>query len=168
MRYQDSKEYSGELLRLVLPLMSEHKAALNPVSYAVWYEYVSGINPELTKVVDALIDEKQLLDDHDVQKVFQRFIADRDEATTEKLQAEFQNLPLILSHKKKIDQKFKDFSSNLAYDLRVYRTFFDSLDQEYKNEPENIKEEVQNTIIQPLASFFAHHKTLEQLNHHLE
>ena len=48
MRYQDSKEYSGELLRLVLPLMSEHKAALNPVSYAVWYEYVSGINPELT------------------------------------------------------------------------------------------------------------------------
>lgn len=92
MRYQDSKEYSGELLRLVLPLMSEHKAALNPVSYAVWYEYVSGINPELTKVVDAMIDEKQLLDDDDVQKVFQRFIADRDEATTEKLQAELRRV----------------------------------------------------------------------------
>lgn len=92
MRYQDSKDYSAELLRLVLPLMSAHDAALNPVSYAVWYEYVSGINPELTKAVDALIDEKQLLGDDDVQKVFQRFIADRDEATTEKLQAELRRV----------------------------------------------------------------------------
>ncbi len=92
MRYQDSKDYSAELLRLVLPLMSAHDAALNPVSYAVWYEYVSGINPDLTKAVDALIDEKQLLGDDDVQKVFQRFIADRDEATTEKLQAELRRV----------------------------------------------------------------------------
>ncbi len=66
----------------------------------------------------------------------------------EKLQAEFQNLPLILSHKQRIEQKFKEFSSNITYDLRVYKTFFDNLDQEYRFEPDHIQQEIQNAIIQ--------------------
>ncbi|MBU2648640.1 class I SAM-dependent methyltransferase [bacterium] len=65
----------------------------------------------------------------------------------EKLQAEFQNLPLILSHKNSIRQEFKDFSSNLTYDLRVYKTFFDSLDNEYQFEQDHIRKEIQNAVI---------------------
>lgn len=66
----------------------------------------------------------------------------------EKLQAEFRNLPLILSHKDSIDQRFKDYSSNLTYDLRVYKTFFDSLDREYQFEADQVKHEIQSAIIQ--------------------
>jgi len=43
MKYPHSKEESSEYLRLALPLMARQDAALHPVSYAVWYEYVSGI-----------------------------------------------------------------------------------------------------------------------------
>lgn len=92
MRYQDSKEYSAELLRLVLPQMSAQEAAFNPLSYAVWYEYVSGINPDLTKAVDVIIDDSKVLGDADVQTVYQRFIADRDDSMTEKLQAELRRV----------------------------------------------------------------------------
>jgi extracellular factor (EF) 3-hydroxypalmitic acid methyl ester biosynthesis protein len=65
----------------------------------------------------------------------------------EKLQADFQNLPLILSYKDNIDQKFKDYTSDLIYDLRVYKTFFDNLDLEYQFEPDHIKNEVQQAIM---------------------
>jgi len=41
-------ERSAELLRLALPLISRHGRGFAPVSYAVWYVYVKGDNPELT------------------------------------------------------------------------------------------------------------------------
>ncbi len=122
MRYSDSKEYSGELLRLVLPLMSAHDAALNPVSYAVWYEYVSGINPELTKAVDALIDQRQVLGDEDMQRVFQRFIADRDEAKTEKLHAELRRvMDEMLQQAKSTAKQAEQYGQELANHTDVLR-----------------------------------------------
>jgi len=47
MRYTDSMARSAEHLRAALPLMTQQRAALHPASYAVWYEFVSGMNPAL-------------------------------------------------------------------------------------------------------------------------
>ncbi|UCH48440.1 MAG: diguanylate cyclase [Betaproteobacteria bacterium] len=115
MRYQDSKEYSAELLRLVLPQMSAQDAAFNPLSYAVWYEYVSGINPELTEAVDAIIDDKKVLADDDVQEVYQRFIAERDESMTEKLQAELRRvMDEILQQAQATAKQAEQYGNELA------------------------------------------------------
>ena len=54
MGYHDSVERSAEYLRLALPLMSKQAAALNPICYAVWYDYVSGRNAALKKRIDEL------------------------------------------------------------------------------------------------------------------
>ncbi|UCF91786.1 MAG: class I SAM-dependent methyltransferase [Desulfobacterales bacterium] len=64
-----------------------------------------------------------------------------------RLQNAFLNLPLILAHKHKISQSFKNYTANLTYDLSVYKNLFDSLDAEYADEPENIKASLQETII---------------------
>ena len=61
MRYQHNKEQSAELLRLVLPLMASQEAALHPVSYALWYEHVAGINPELSEVLAARLNGRDPL-----------------------------------------------------------------------------------------------------------
>ena len=37
LRYRESKEQSGEILRQVLAVMGQHDAAFNPVNFAVWY-----------------------------------------------------------------------------------------------------------------------------------
>jgi extracellular factor (EF) 3-hydroxypalmitic acid methyl ester biosynthesis protein len=66
----------------------------------------------------------------------------------EKLQAEFFNLPLIIAHKDKIKQPFKEYTANLTYDLNVYKNLFDTLDARYADEPEEIKEHVQQAIIE--------------------
>ena len=52
-RYQESKEHSAEIVRQVLALMGQHDAAFHPLNFAVWYEYVAGINSRLTQALDA-------------------------------------------------------------------------------------------------------------------
>ena len=64
-----------------------------------------------------------------------------------KLQSEFLNLPLVLAHKENIFREFKDYTSNLNYDLNVYKNLFDKLDSEYQGEPEDVKSLVQRAII---------------------
>ena len=59
----------------------------------------------------------------------------------------FYNLPLILTHKNNVMQSFKDFTSNLSYDLSVYKQYFDNMDAEYQQEPPEIAGEIRNIII---------------------
>jgi extracellular factor (EF) 3-hydroxypalmitic acid methyl ester biosynthesis protein len=64
-----------------------------------------------------------------------------------KLQSAFHNLPLVLAHKTKIKQIFKDYTADLTYDLSVYKNLFDVIDSEYKGEPEIIKNSIQKALI---------------------
>ena len=64
------------------------------------------------------------------------------------LQTEFSNLPLILAHKSKIKPEFKEFTANLTYDLNAYKQIFDTLDARCADEPEKIKQMVQEAIIE--------------------
>src|SRR6478752_7231506 len=64
VRYELSIERSAELLREALPWMSRQEAALHPVSYAVWFDYVARTNPALREAVDAhLAREGRVVDD---------------------------------------------------------------------------------------------------------
>ena len=65
-----------------------------------------------------------------------------------KLQSPFGDLPLLLAHKNKVRQSFKDYTVNLKYDLQVYKDLFDSLDSKYRDEPEEVKKAVQEALIQ--------------------
>ncbi|MEE8541818.1 MAG: class I SAM-dependent methyltransferase [Desulfobacterales bacterium] len=64
-----------------------------------------------------------------------------------KLQTAFINLPLVLSHKDKIDKTFKNYIADLTYDLGVYKGFFDSADRDYAQESDHIKMSIQNALI---------------------
>lgn len=63
------------------------------------------------------------------------------------LQNAFIDLPLVLAHKEKVKQSFKDYTANLSYDLNVYKSLFDDLDAEYIQEPTDIQASVQEAII---------------------
>ncbi len=76
MRYQQSPSESAELLRLALPMMSRQGSGYHPVSYAVWYEYVSGINPGLKERVDLLVEDGQPLSDEGTYEVYRECILD--------------------------------------------------------------------------------------------
>lgn len=84
MRYPDSMARSAEYLRLALPLMTKQRAALHPISYAVWYEFVSGRNLPLIKAVQERTRGGALLDEDDTASLYRQHVAepvlDREDA----------------------------------------------------------------------------------------
>jgi len=92
VRYRDNREQSAELLRMVLPLMSRHAAAFNPLSYAIWYEYAAGLNRPLNAAIDSRTARGELLDDEVVQALFDQYVAMRDIETTAKLRVRIQEV----------------------------------------------------------------------------
>lgn len=75
----------------------------------------------------------------------ERFFSTRKLST---LQSPFEDLPLLLSRKEKIKPAFVEYTAKLTYDLNVYKGLFDSLDSQYQDEPEDVKESIQRTIIE--------------------
>ncbi len=92
MKYSDSVEKSAEFLRHAVPLMSRQAAALHPVSYAVWYEYVAGRNSALRASIDDHTRDGALLDEQTTADLFRRHIAELDEALAQRVTVGFQKV----------------------------------------------------------------------------
>lgn len=92
MKYDDSVERSAELLRMALPLMTRQQAALHPISYAVWYEYVSHANPPLNEAVDRALEAHGCLDEGQTRSIFRRHVVEVDTATAERVTEGFERL----------------------------------------------------------------------------
>lgn len=92
MKYQHSREESAEYLRRALPMMSSQNAALHPLSYAVWYEYVAGMNTGLNAAADTLLARKTPLDETDIVTLFERHVADINSEAASHIAAEFQKI----------------------------------------------------------------------------
>ena len=76
MEYQENREASAGLLRLAVQRMSQHPAALTPVCYTVWYEYLAGINPRLNQRMELLLKENPALGDAEVQDLYKRYCSE--------------------------------------------------------------------------------------------
>ena len=98
MDYRDNQEQSAEYLRLALPLMSRQAAALNPVSYAVWYDYVSGRNTELKSRIDELTRDGRPLDDEATMELFRHHVAKMDEELAHRVSQGFQKIRADVSN----------------------------------------------------------------------
>ncbi|HZV53461.1 MAG TPA: GGDEF domain-containing protein [Rhodocyclaceae bacterium] len=97
MEYHDSIEQSAEYLRRALPLMSRQAAALTPISYAVWYEYVAGINPSLRARIDELTRDGHLLDNEVTADLFRKHVAELDQEIADRVNLGFQKIMVDVS-----------------------------------------------------------------------
>jgi extracellular factor (EF) 3-hydroxypalmitic acid methyl ester biosynthesis protein len=68
--------------------------------------------------------------------------------TIVKLHTSFINVPLIIRHKEKIKDDFRAYTSNLTYDLSIYKNLFDQIDNQIDSELENVKKNVRKTVIE--------------------
>ena len=92
MKYEVSVERSAELLRLALPMMSKQAAALHPISYAVWYEYVGQTNPALRAAIDQVLATHGKLDEAGTQALFRQHVAEIDPDTGQRVADGFQRV----------------------------------------------------------------------------
>ncbi len=128
MKYQHSKEESAEYLRRALPMMSSQEAALHPVSYAVWYEYVSGMNASLNSATDTLLARGKPLGESDITALFERHVADIDGAAASSIAAGFQRILGDISQ-----------STGLAaHDTEVFGDMLERLSRDCDEQPASI------------------------------
>jgi diguanylate cyclase len=92
MTDQESSDRSAELLRLTLPKMSRHGGGYHPVSYALWYDYVSGENEALRAAVDAALASQERLSHAATHELYQRYLVDRAEEAVSKARTELMAL----------------------------------------------------------------------------
>jgi len=85
MRYRDSMERSAEHLRAALPLMTRQRTALHPISYAVWYEHVSGNNSALSQALQTLTEGGQALSEAQTWSLYREHVCELDAASAQRV-----------------------------------------------------------------------------------
>lgn len=92
MRYAENREQSAEILRLSLAYMGHQTAAFHPYSYAVWYEHCAGLNPALSRILEARQSDNSPLTDEDVRRLYNEHILTRDIQQYEHFRGEFSRI----------------------------------------------------------------------------
>jgi diguanylate cyclase len=92
MNYTESKEQSAEILRAVLGTMGQHDAAFNPMTFAMWYEYLAGINPGLKHALDQCLPTEPRLSNTTVKRLFDNHIAGADQMAMDRISGDFQRV----------------------------------------------------------------------------
>ncbi|MBD3633970.1 MAG: GGDEF domain-containing protein [Methylophaga sp.] len=72
--YEHEFQQASENLRRTLPLVNQHKTPVNPVNYAVWYEYVSGDNAELVSAIDTRLSKNQPITAEVTQYLYEKYV----------------------------------------------------------------------------------------------
>lgn len=96
--YTQNKEESAEILRLILQRMVKHPAAFTPPTYAVWYEFLAGINPRLSAEMGKLLDAGGQLTNETAQHLFNRYISEVNPEAQNKFRQNMEKLLDELAH----------------------------------------------------------------------
>ncbi len=139
MRYKQGREQTAELLRLVLPQMARHEAGFHPMNYAVWYEYLAGINPRLTAAVDARLAQGNGLTDADVVALYEQYVDTRDVAASAQVRADIARLV----------EQVDDAASDATREVRHFGQELDGYRQQLQRQigPEQLDQVVQSLIL---------------------
>lgn len=112
--YTQNKEESAEILRLILQRMVKHPAAFTPPTYAVWYEFLAGINPRLSAEMGKLLDADGQLTNEIAQHLFNRYISEINPEAQNKFRQNMEKLLDELAHQAESASKDTNhFNANL-------------------------------------------------------
>jgi diguanylate cyclase len=72
--YRHVAQHAYENLRQALPLINKHQNPVNPVNYAVWYEYVSGENQQLNNAIELHLSNDEVITEELTQSLYEEFV----------------------------------------------------------------------------------------------
>jgi diguanylate cyclase len=126
---QDTLEFSKNLVRIVLPLMSKQGVPITPQNYAVWYGYATGENSELRATLDAMIDKGEPFTDEVNDRLFMKFGTGADVGEIKKLRDDLLLVLLtILNEVTEINGQSQQYESFLSNSVGLLSTDVSVLD----------------------------------------
>ena len=112
--YTDAAQQASENLRRVLPLINQHKTPVNPVNYAVWYEYVSGSNQALSDAIDTRLDKNEPITTEVTQNLYEKYVL---MGMPERLEKANNGITLVVNNTLKNLNKAESTAGECAADL---------------------------------------------------
>jgi len=88
MQYQQDIAQAQEIARLVFPLMTRLSIPMNPVNYALWYEYHLGRTEELVKALDRIQSGEESYEPEQAKALFLRYVATPGVEVLERIESE--------------------------------------------------------------------------------
>ncbi|MFQ5644951.1 MAG: GGDEF domain-containing protein [Thiogranum sp.] len=88
MDYQQDINQAQEIARLVFPLMTRLQIPMNPLNYALWYEYHLGRSEQLVAELDRIESGAAAYDPEQARALFLRYVATPGVEALEKIEAE--------------------------------------------------------------------------------
>ena len=79
-------------LRLALPLMSKHNIPITPQYYNIWYQYVSGENIELKKIIDDILKTNTPFTIELNETLYEKYCTGTHEGEVKKLRKDLQTM----------------------------------------------------------------------------
>ena len=114
MKYEQDRNTSGEILRLVIQKMAGHTAAFTPLNFAVWYEFVSGINPSLSEAIENFLSRSEQLSDDVIEKLYSKYVSECNLVDQRLLKEDIQQLlNKIAQSTAETDKQAHQFGNNL-------------------------------------------------------
>ena len=92
MKYTEDKERAGEITRLVLPTLARLGIPVNPVTFALWFEYFRGTSEKLNAELDAVSDGRIAYDADRFHQLFEDHIVSGEIARLNRVGAEAKRL----------------------------------------------------------------------------
>ncbi|MCQ8128015.1 GGDEF domain-containing protein [Methylomonas rivi] len=73
--YDFSFTLNADYLKKIIPLLTRHQIAANPINYAIFYDYVTELNPSLTSAVNRLLSQNTVFDSETSLELYGNFIS---------------------------------------------------------------------------------------------
>lgn len=119
-KYDQDRNASAEIFRLVLQNMSKHEAAFTPCCYAVWYEYVAGINLRLKRAMDNMLARSEPMNDAAIDELFDQYVSELSQDAERLIGDNAQRiLNDILRHAEAADHKAHEYGDNLEHSAQL-------------------------------------------------
>jgi diguanylate cyclase len=90
--YDQTKDESVALLKLVIAQVSQHDAPCNPVTFAVWYEHFAKVNPRLSAALDESLRSTPRLSGQMIARLHAEHVAEPDAQSTAAVGDAFQRV----------------------------------------------------------------------------
>jgi diguanylate cyclase len=115
IEYPESMEEAAQIARAALPLASKYALPVNPITYAVLYEYVAGNNPQLKAALDQLCGRDDGISPEQVLSQYKDFVLDGDEEALGKVrQALVRVMASTQESLSKVGEESQTYSENLG------------------------------------------------------
>lgn len=88
MDYQQDYDQTQEIARLVFPLMTRLQIPMNPLNYALWYEYQLGRSEDLVAALDKIESGAEAYEPDKARALFMRHVATPGVETLEAIESE--------------------------------------------------------------------------------